>query len=111
MDIGFKSRKFEKIFNDEDKLKAKYGEPMAKAIMRRLAVLSNAPTLARIPTSKPERRHQLTGDRSGQYAVDLIQPYRLTFVPAHSPVPTLKDGGVDTDRVTAITIMEVVDYH
>ena len=110
MNINFKYRKLQKIFNDEGKLKAAYGEPMAKAIMLRLAVLSNAPTLARVPPTKPGRCHPLTGDRSGQYAVDLNQPYRLIFAPAHRPVPRLKDGGIDTDRVTAITIMEVVDY-
>ena len=111
MDINFKPRKLKKIFNDERKLKAEYGEPMARTIMRRFAVLKNAPTLAQVPASKPDRRHQLDHDRSGQYAVDLIHPFRLIFVPAHHPAPRLDDGGVDTSRVTAITIIEVGDYH
>ena len=79
--------------------------------MRRLGVLKNAPTLARVPASKPERRHRLGGDRFGQYAVALTRSHRLIFAPAHHPAPQLEDGGLDTNRVTAITIIEVVDYH
>ena len=84
---------------------------MAKKIKLRLAVLSNAPTLSEVPTSPPDRRHQLKGDRSGQYAVDLIHPHRLIFEPNHEPLPRRTDGGIDTDQVTAIRIIEVTDYH
>lgn len=79
--------------------------------MNRLAVLKNAQTLSLVPTTRPERRHQLTGGRGGQYAVGLVHPYRLIFVPRHKPFPRRTDGGIDADRVTAITIIEVVDYH
>lgn len=84
---------------------------MAKAIMRRLAVLKNAKTLSDVPSTKPERKHQLKGDRIGQYAVDLVQPKRLIFKPDHDPVPRRTDGGIDTDRVSAVTLVEVGDYH
>ena len=79
--------------------------------MNRLAVLKNAQTLSLVPTTRPERRHQLTGGRGGQYAVNLVHPYRLIFVPRHKPLPRRTGGGLDTDRVTAITIFEVIDYH
>lgn len=84
---------------------------MAETIMRRLAVLANANALSDVPTTKPERRHQLKGDRVGQYAVDLVHPKRLVFEPAHEPVPRRPDGGIDTDRVVAVKLVEVVDYH
>ncbi len=84
---------------------------MAETITRRLAVLKNAKTLSDVPTTKPERRHQLKGDRVGQYAVDLVQPKRLIFTPAHDPLPRRSDGGIDTGRVSAVTLVEVVDYH
>lgn len=64
-----------------------------------------------VPTIPPVRRHLLSGGRGGQYAVDLVHPHRLVFEPTHDPVPRTTDGGIDIDRVTAITIMEVVDYH
>ena len=29
----------------------------------------------------------------------------------HDPVPGLPDGGLDTGQVTAVEIIEIVDYH
>ena len=43
--------------------------------------------------------------------MDLAHPFRLIFVPNHDPIPLRDDGGIDRDRITAITITEVVDYH
>ena len=45
------------------------------------------------------------------YAVDLVHLHRLVFQPSHDPVPRLADGGIDVGHVTAITIVEVIDYH
>ena len=64
-----------------------------------------------VPTNPPERRHQLSGERNGQYAVDLVHPHRLVLQPNHDPVPRLADVGIDVGHVTAITIVEVIDYH
>ena len=77
----------------------------------RLAVLKNSRSLSQVPTTPPDRRHMLTGDRREQYAVDLVHPHRLVFVPDHDPVPRREDGGIDLDEVRAVTIIEVVDYH
>jgi proteic killer suppression protein len=74
-------------------------------------VLRQRATLSRVPTAPPERLHQLTGNRDEQYAVDINRQYRLVFVPDHDPIPRRPDGGVDIDRVTAIIITEVIDYH
>lgn len=111
MTVAFKTRKLEKTFNSGSLLERTYGKSRARAIMMRLAVLANAPTLAAVPHTPPERRHQLTGDREGQYAVNLDDRARLILAPNHDPVPLLDDGGIDVQRVTAITIMEVTDYH
>ena len=100
-----------KVFNSDRELSRAYGDRMARTIKMRLAVLKNARTLTMVPTSKPDRRHQLVGDRRGQYAVDLVHPHRLIFEPTNDPIPKREDGGIDTDRITAIKIMEVVDYH
>ena len=83
---------------------------MARTIMTRLAVLREAPTLSMVPTLPPNRRHQLHGDRAGQYTVDLTHPYRLIFEPSDMSVQET-GSGINTDAVTAITIIEVTDYH
>ena len=111
MDITFRTRKLMKVFNSERELKRAYGDRMARSIQMRLAVLKNARTLSMVPTTKPDRRHQLVGGRRGQYAVDLVHPHRLIFEPNNDPIPQTEDGGIDTDTITAIKIMEVVDYH
>ena len=111
MEISFRTRRLMRTFNSEKALNRKYGPRMARTIMMRLAVLKNARTLALVPRTPPDRCHLLGEDRRGQYAVDLVHPYRLVFLPNHNPAPLKEDGGIDLCRVTAIMIIEVEDYH
>ena len=111
MNIVFVRPRLEKTFNSETALRRAYGDRMTRTIAMRMKVLRHAPTLSKVPVTKPDRRHQLEGNRAGQYAVDLVHPKRLVFEPNHNPMPRKKDGGIDTDQVTAITIIEVIDYH
>jgi hypothetical protein len=76
----------------------------------RLASLLAAATLADME-NVPGRCHALTGDRAGQFAVDLWGPNRLIFEPASDPLPRKSDGGIDRDQVTEIRILEIVNYH
>ena len=78
---------------------------MAQTIMTRLAVFQDAETLAEAPITLPDRMHQLTSNRDEQYAVYLVHPYRLVFEPDHDPLPRREDGGIDLERVTAITVI------
>lgn len=57
------------------------------------------------------RLHELTGDRKGQFAMDLLHPYRLIFEPTENPPPLKDDGGLDWLQITAVTIVEIADYH
>lgn len=111
MDITFKNRKLEKIFNSESELQKTYGKSLARKIMMRFEVLGVAKNLALISTEPPHRRHLLRGNRSGQFAVDLDQSHRLVFKPDHDPIIRTEDGGIDVTQVTAIKIIEVIDYH
>ena len=80
--------------------------------MRRMVFLKNTPNLAMVPTIKPLRRHQLTNNRKGQYAVDIKNPSRLIFVPDYEVIPLKQDGGYDIDRIEKIKILGVEgDYH
>ena len=111
MDITFKTRKLQRVFNLKEELRKKYGERRAAAIMTRLAVLKKASTLDKVPVTPPDRCHRLTGGRKGQYAVDLVGPYRLVFEPARGSGEGHEIGDPDRRGVTAVTIVEVVDYH
>ncbi len=87
------------------------GDTMARKLQQRLMELSAADTLADISHLPPPRCHELTGNRAGQFSVDLVHPYRLLFIPADEPLPVLDGGGVDRSRVTEIEIVAIADTH
>jgi len=111
MEITFQSSKLTKVFNSEQKLIQEFGPRNARAIIRRMMVLAAAPSLSYVSNRPPERRHELTGNRAGTFAVDIKHPYRIIFGPNHDPLPLKADGGIDPGRVTAVTILGVEDYH
>lgn len=92
-------------------MKRRWGKNMAGKIMRRVAELEYAPNLGVMFTIPGARCHQLKGDRSGQFAVDLVHPFRLVFRPFDDPIPLKEDGGIDVERVTSVEVIEVEDYH
>ncbi len=111
MDIFFRNGKLAKVLNAEARLNVEYGLKRARQIRLRMAVLVAAPTLADVPIQPPDRCHQLfKADRKGCFAVDVEHPFRLIFVPSDAP-PRRDDGGIDLRKVTAVTILEIVDYH
>ena len=111
MEVYFRTKKLARVFCSEMLLIREYGPENARLIMRRMSVLVAVPTLQEVPDTKPDRRHQLKGKRSGQFAVDVKHPSRIVFEPAHNPVPLLEHGGYDLSRITAIEILAVEDYH
>jgi len=111
MQITFKSNKLKKIFNEKQKLVTEYGDKPARKIMLRMGVLRAAGNLSQIPRLKPDRCHELTNNRKGTFAVDLVHPYRLIFKPDMDPVPKLGDGGIDLTEIICIQILKVEDYH
>lgn len=111
MIISFKTKKLEKIFNSEKELIKEYGKKTSRVIMRRMALLRAAIHLGEIPHKPPPRRHELTGQRKGEFAVDLDHPYRLVFKPDHDPQPFKEDGGLDLSQIINIKILKVEDYH
>ena len=112
MEITFKTTKLAKLFNSENELNRKFGAKMSRTIQSRMALLKNAPSLANVPNTPPPRRHQLSQDRDEQFAVDLVHPQRLIFEVDHDPIPRNEDDeGIDLAKVTAIRILEVIDYH
>ncbi len=114
MDIIFKNTKLAKEFGTGVQLDRIHGSLRARKIRLRMAELRAAVCLMDFwpPKSGPGRCHELTqGKRKGQLSVDLDHPYRLIFSPAHDPIPTHQDGGLDWSQVTSIVILGVEDTH
>lgn len=76
MEISFQNNKLEKIASDERKCLKEFGKKRADLFLQRLSDLNAALTLEDV-RYLPGHFHELTGDRKGQWACDLDQPYRL----------------------------------
>jgi plasmid maintenance system killer protein len=97
-------------WNDSKRLLRLHNAQRAKIIRRRLDDLKAAANL-QVMRALPGRCHELKGVRKGQLSLDLDGPYRLLFQPAHDPLPTKQDGGLDWEQVTTIALIGVVDTH
>lgn len=96
--------------NETRRLQRVHGPQRAALIRRRLEQLAAVECLEHARTL-PGRLHELKGDRAGELALRLDGGWRLIFEPAEDPPPTKPDGGLDWSAVTAVRILEVVDYH
>lgn len=110
MDIEFASTKLAKQMNDDKSLAKAFGSKQARRIRTRLDDLEAAADLEEM-RGLAGHCHELTGDRDGQLAIDLIHPYRLIFEPSEDPAPEKDDGGLDWSDVKGVRILEVIDYH
>ena len=110
MEVSYKNRKVQKIFASPDSLKKKYNR-LADNILKRLDTIEKAPCLDDVPKVAPVLCHQLTEDRDEQFAVWVDERYRLVFEVDHDMIPRMSDGGIDLKAVTAVVVVEVVDYH
>lgn len=111
MQIAFRTKGLEKAASEFKEATQKYGEPMARKLGQRIKEIVAAETLADLHLIPATRCHELAQNRKGQFAVDLVQPYRLIFEPLEDPVPRKADGGIDLEKVSAVRIIEVEDYH
>jgi proteic killer suppression protein len=110
VEIIFKEKKLERIANDDRRLLKELGTIRAKKLRLRLSQLKTATTLEEV-RYLPGNYHELKDNRKGQWACDLDQPYRLIFTPQESPIPLNEDGQYIWIEITAIEIIEIINYH
>ena len=110
MDISYSSNKLEKQLTQPREVSKSFGQ-LARKVSQRHEELKAAEKLSTMKLFPAADCHELTGDRKGTLAVKVSGNYRLIFRPNHSPTPTKEDGGLDWESVTAITILEITDYH
>ncbi len=112
MEIEFRNSRTAKLFSTEKALRKQFGIRMTSVIKRRLIQLAAAESLEDL-RGTPGRLHELTGDRAGQFAMDLVHPERLIFEPVDDDDSDSRkpDGGWDWSKITGIIILEAADYH
>jgi proteic killer suppression protein len=111
LQISIDDRRLRKCASSEKELRREYGARQAEKIARRLTQIRAAETLSELGGLPGVHLEELRADRRGQFSVWLEQPYRLILEPAHDPVPQIEDGTIDRRQVTAVSIIEIVDYH
>jgi toxin HigB-1 len=111
LEIVFASAKLRGLYTSRAALTKEFGAQAAKAISRRLDDARAAVSLQDLRNT-PGRWHELSGDRAGQIAASVTSNLRIVFEIANDPIPRrASDSGLDWSRVTAIRLIEVVDYH
>ena len=71
---------------------------MANKIDQRIGEITASDTVEFMIQFRIGRCHSLHNNRKGQYAVDLVHPYRLVFE-------------INGNEIQIANIMEIVDYH
>ncbi len=110
MKITFDDSMLEKLANDFKKCQKEMGTQRAKLYNKRLGDLHNANTLEDV-RNLPGHYHELTGNRKGQWACDLDQPYRLVFQPHEKPIPIDESGKYIWLEIKGVEVIEITNYH
>lgn len=98
MDITYRNNKIKKVCTDARTAEKTYGREMAYKIHQRVDEIAAADTVEMMIQFHIGRCHMLKQNRKGQYAMDLVHPYRLIFE---------KNGS----EIQIANILEIVDYH
>lgn len=99
MIIEYRTQKLRKVCTLASVAQRKYGAEMAFQIQKRIQEIDAAESVEQMVQYCIGRCHPLKGDRTGQFAVDLVQPHRLVF--------TVTKNGIEIAKIEEI----VKDYH
>lgn len=101
MQVTTSHRLLKKIENDQ-LIKKHYGK-LANSIVECISILNGADSLHDVPNVPPTRRHKLAGEYFGCWGIDLDKRWRMVLRPASI--------SQDLREITAIEIVEIVEYH
>lgn len=110
MDVYFNNKELKELADNPRKCLKELGARRAKLFSTRILDLSDANSLEDLRTF-PGHYHELTGNRKGQWACDLDQPYRLIFEPHEKPIPTDENGKYIWLEIKSVEINEITNYH
>ncbi len=99
MQIKYKTTKIKMTCTNVTEAEKKYGLKMAIKISLRINQIMAADSIEVLIQYKVGRCHKLKGNRKDQYAMDLVQPFRLIFI-------VYKE-----DEIEIASIEEIIDYH
>ncbi len=98
LNIQYRTNSLEKVCTDYSKAQKKYSVDMANKIHQRISEIQSAISVEMLVRFSIGRCHQLTGNRKGEYAMDLVHPYRIVFEHINGKIEFVK-------------IIKIEDYH
>jgi plasmid maintenance system killer protein len=110
MKIAYKNNKIRKQLSSATEIKKAFGTN-AKRVGQRMEEIESSPNLAVLQQIPAANCHPLTGERNGEWAVDISANHRLIFQLDHDPIPENTDGSVNSLIVTDIIVIGMTDYH
>jgi proteic killer suppression protein len=87
-----------KVCENYSKAQKKYGIAMASKIHQRINEIEAANSVDMLVSFGIGRCHQLSGNRKGEYAMDLVHPYRLIIEQVN-------------EKIEFVRIINIEDYH
>lgn len=111
MEISFSNKKLAKVLNSGNDTMRKYGPDNGRRILTKLSQIAASETLLELSRLPATRLHELSQNRDEQLSLDIKHPLRLIIVPNHEQTPRKSDGGLDWAKITAVTIVGIVDTH
>ena len=104
MKIKFADKDLERCAVDEAYALRRMGKKRAELYKKRIRIIQNSCNFEELKFA-PGGFHELTGNRKGQWACSLDQPYRLILKGAEANEPVVWAEVIESE------ILEIVDYH
>lgn len=98
LDIEYKTNKLKNVCTNASEAQRVYGAKMAEKIHQRIDEIRASDSVEFMIANNIGRCHPLKLNREGQYAVDLVHPYRLIFIKLNEELKIVK-------------IEDIRDYH
>ncbi len=80
MEIRFRTRKLRKQYEDHREAEKAYGPQVARRYIERVNLIKSSQDIEVLKKLPGLRCHSLKGNRSGEWALNLTDRYRLIFV-------------------------------
>lgn len=98
MEVIYNNNKIKKICEHFNEAERKFGYLMAEKIHLRIDQILSSESVEMLIEGSIGRCHSLKHNRKGQYAMDLVHPYRLIFEKYKN-------------EINIVNIIEIKDYH
>lgn len=112
MDIIFKSERLKREMESLKVLKQKYGDSLAKKIIRRMGEIEKSDSIGDLERNvRASDPHFLKGDRKEDLSIAVKKGLRIIVRPDLDEAIYISNGNVNFYKITKIKVYKLEDYH